>query len=1824
MFRRHAAPTLSILGLVLGLSLGVTGAQAQQDPLPERRMVVTLDQDFVGTDLSQMFDTTFTACRAACESDSACLGFTFNARSNSCFPKSAITGQTPYQGAQSALLMPFTDALRSQAAQRVQDVAYLGENTMEDARILARDLGWIHPSGQYRAGDMLSAARQREADGKLLEAMRWMGGAVSATDAADQWVDYARLLLASAETTDRNAARYRARAVSAAVNGYLRADSAPIRANALDQLARALEAVNRGRDVIPALRLADQLAPREDRAAALDRAVGLYGFRIRDHEVLSDLADPQVCAEFTEPLVKAGVDYGDYVQLPDPTLAVEADGNRLCVRGLTHGDRATLTFREGLPAASGERLIKDVPLRVYVRDRSPQVNFAGRAYVLPAAQEAALPVETVNADLLDLTLYRVTDRNLLRAVQEQYFGQRLNPWEMADFTAEIAEEIWRGEAETAMTLNRTMTTRLPLGEVLAGQEPGAYALAAKLPGEDQEAAFQWFILTDLGLTTMQGNDGLHVVLRGLGDAEPKPGVTVELIGRANRVLGQGMTDDQGYVRFDPGLTRGTDGAAPAMVTARLGDDLAFLSLTDPAFDLSDRGVAGQEPAPPVDVFLTTDRGAYRAGEVIHVTALARDARTRAIPGLPITAILTRPDGVEYARLTSSRDQAGGHVFDLPLGQTVPRGTWRVDIKADVSAPALASARVLVEDFLPERIDVTLNLPEGPLNAQALPDLALQANYLFGAPGAGLAVEGTLRLSQARQLDSHPGYHFGLYDGDGFARTTRLDGTTGDTGALALPLTPDFPEVPTGTPYQLRATIGVSEGSGRPVERQITRLVGPDAPVIGIKPLFTDSVPEGATAAFDLIALSPDLTPQDMPVTWRVNRVTTRYQWYRQYGSWNWEPYTTRTPVAEGTARLGDTPVEVSVPTDWGRYEIVVEGGDGAAGYVASSVDFTSGWYAPADASSTPDMLEVSLDKPGYALNDWAQLRLVPRHAGTAIVTVMSDRLIEMKTVEVTEGENIVNLKVTEDWGAGAYVTASVIRPMKAEAGQMPTRALGLDYAPVDPGAKALEVTLDLPDQANPRGPVTARVKVAGQGKSQAYVTLAAVDVGILNLTGFDSPDPKAHYFGQRRLGMDIRDLYGRLIDRGQGAMGRVRSGGDAGGSIGLQSPPPTEDLVAAFTGPVAIGPDGTAEVSFDLPEFNGTVRFMAVAWTDQAVGAAERDVLVRDPVVLTATLPRFLQPGDTTTLLLELTHAFGPTGDTGLSVSAQGVTLPDPVPASVTLEDGARQVLRIPVTADLPGDHAITITLTTPGGQALSKTLTLPVRRTDPEVSVTQRFNLAAGDTFTLDANVFAGMRPGSGQAMVSAGPLAQFDAPALLAMLDRYPYGCTEQVTSTALPLLYLSSVAEAMDLAAPAELDLRISQSIDRVLTRQDSSGAFGLWQAGSEELWLDAYVTDFLSRAKAQGHDVPDLAFGQALDNLRNRVNYAPDFDADSNTGGEALAYALMVLAREGKANMGDLRYYADVKGAAFGTPLAAAQLGAALAMYGDPTRADAMFAIAARQLDARAAQDEPQRYRDDFGTHLRDAAAVLTLAVESGSQAVNRASLIARITGADGPLSTQESAWSLMAARALIDTPATGGTATPALSVNGAPVTGPFVRMVEAQALTSLAIRNTSGADTALTLTTLGVPESPVPQGGYGYAIQRDYYTLDGVPADPAQVPQGTRLVTVLTVLPFEDTGARLMVSDPLPAGFEIDNPNLLRQGDIRALDWLKTVDVAHSEARSDRFLTALDWRSDQAFRLAYIVRAISPGSYHHPAATVEDMYRPRYRARTAAGRVTVVE
>ncbi|WP_233270408.1 MG2 domain-containing protein [Chachezhania sediminis] len=1796
--------------------------QVQAQPIPAFRYLVEPDTDFYGDDLGPLFDTKLADCVRACTAQAACQAFTFNSRSNACFPKSGVQRRTEFQGALSAVKAQTPVAVRKLGAERAATLGFLGDADIAAARLQARDLGLTHPTGTVDLQTALSGIQAAASQGQADRAARWTGVAVVLSDRADLWAEYANRLLALQSDDQGTLNANRRRALQASVNAYLRAGDDGTEVSALEIMARALEQSDRGKEMVPALRLATSIQPRSDLEAMLEDAIGKYGFHIVETEVESDSASPRICVQFTDPLVKAGVDYETFVRLPSPSLVVEADGNQLCVDGVDHGERYRITFRKGLPAADGEVLNKDVEITQYVRDRGPSLQFSGQAYLLPKSAGAALPIQTVNVDTVDLTLSRVSDRSLIRAMQEDFFARPMNPWQVDQFNDQIGETVWTGTGEVQNTLNRDMTTRLPLGEALKDQPAGIYVLDAHLPGQDgydDPRATQWFVLSDLGIATAAGTDGLNVSVRSLADAGAKAGVELTLIGAANGVLGTAVTDDNGVATFAPGLMRGTAGAAPALLLARADDDMGFLALTGPAFDLSDRGVEGRAPAGPVDVFMTTDRGAYRAGETIHATVLARDPEAAAIEDLPLTAILSRPDGMEYLRTVSDGGHAGGHVFSLATGPGVPRGTWRLDIKSDPDGAALASQTVLVEDFQPEKIDFDLSLPDAPVRVGDTPPLSIDARFLFGAPGADLSVSGNVRLSGATSVDGWPGFVFGRYDANMSPQSDYFGGDRTDAqGQAVVDLDIPMPDVD-GVPLELTATVQLADGSARPVERQITVPVRPATPVIGIKPMFEEVAAEGSDAAFQVIALDPTLQPMGMDVKWTLNRVETRYQWYQLYGNWNWEPITRRTRIATGTATLGADPLTLSHAVDWGEYELIVErtGGD----YVSAAYDFSAGWYGGADSADSPDRLEVSLDQPSYAIDDTARFRIVAPEAGIALVEVMSDRLISRQVVSVDPGESMVPLQITGDWGTGAYVTATYLRPVDgASDGHTPIRALGIAHAAVDPGAKQLQVTIDAPDTTTPRQVQDVTVKVAGAAEEEVWLTVASVDLGILNMTGFKSPDPSHYYFGQRRLGMELRDVYGRLIDPTNGAMGTVRSGGDGGG-FSLNSPPPTEDLMSVFSGPVQVGADGTAQVPVTLPAFNGTVHVMAVAWSKTGVGQADKDMIIRDPVVVAATVPQFLAPGDTSRIRIALTNTDAPAGQMELAVVQTGTGLSlGASPGRFELAKGAKAVFTVPVSATAVGDPELDIALTLPDGRILNQTLRMPVRANDPEVAETRRFALGKGNSFLFSQDVFAGLRPGTGRTLLSAGPLAKFDVPGLLSALDRYPYGCTEQVTSQAMPLLYLSAVAQQMGLGDGPAVAKRIDESIQRILTRQASSGGFGLWRAESGDFWLDTYVTDFLSQAKAQGYDVPGIAFRLAMDNLRNRIAYAPDFDS----GGEDIAYALYVLAREGAASMSDLRYYADVKAQAFSTPMSAAQLGAALAAYGDQTRADAMFAEAARMIvDARPEPAGPV-FRADFGTQLRDNAAVLTYAAAAGSTAVDTARLSDRIaqlvTARDADLSTQEATWTLLAAHELVTDPAVSG-----LTVDGQPVTGPFVEMLRNdEAAGERNITATGNSATDITLTTFGIPETPPAAGGYGYGIERAYYTMEGEKLDGNAFAVGDRFVTVITVNPFEDGGARLMINDPLPAGVEIDNPSLLRSGDIGALDWLQPSETEHAEFRSDRFLAAVNQNETDPITLAYVARAVSAGDYRRPAASVADMYRPRFRAHTDTTRVTVAE
>ena len=1650
---------------------------------------------------------------------------------------------------------------------------------------------------------------------------------VAAPDDGANWLRLAKTVQQQIRpANDRERTTLLDRAATAAYIAYQRTTSPAEEAESLLVIGRSYAAEQLWRPALDAMRLSLDLREVADVRQQYERMREDHGFRLLDYSVDADSASPRVCFQFSEELPGKRVDLSPFVALGGTDKpAVSVDEKQLCVEGLKHGEHYNVTLRAGIPSVVRETLAKSADFNIYVRDRKPFVRFATKSYVLPRTGQRGIPVVSVNTTALKLEIYRIGDRNLVETVIGRDFQRALDRSDLERLSEERGAQVWKGEMKVEQTLNADVTTAFPVGDAVTNLAPGVYVMVAEAVGSTSDnyddLATQWFIVSDLGLTAFSGNDGVHAFVHSLETTQPKAQAEVRLISRNNEVLSTKRTNDQGYVQFEAGLARGEGGQSPAMlVVSDTRGDYAFLSLKAPAFDLSDRGVSGRQVPAGLDAFVYTERGVYRSGETVEVTALLRDGQGIAALGVPLTLVVERPDGVEYRRTAVADQGVGGRALAVPLVSSVPTGTWRVRAFTDPKRPPVGETSFMVEDYVPDRLEFDLATTAKSVSKETPAEVTLDGRYLYGTPASDLNLEGEVLIKPADRRPGFTGYQFGLADEEIEATRQPLDDLpdTDSNGKAKFPVAID--KAPASTrPLEAQVTVRMAEAGGRAVERKLTLPVTPDGPMIGVKPTFSGrSLGEGENATFDVAVVAPDgASLARTGMHYELLRVETRYQYYRREGSWNYEPVKITRRIADGNFDIAaNTPARISMPVQYGRYRLEVTTGDRNG--PVTSISFDAGWYADASAD-TPDMLEIALDKPQYAAGDTMTVAVTARTAGKVTLNVIGDRLITTRTQDVPAGTARVTLPVGADWGTGAYVVATLRRPLDAAAERMPGRAIGVQWFGVNRNARTLAVNLQLPQLVRPNTALRIPVQIGGlTAGEEARIVVAAVDVGILNLTNYKPPAPDDYYLGQRALTAEVRDLYGQLIDGMQGTRGQIRSGGDVAAAE-LQGSPPTQPPLALYSGLVTVGANGTAEIVFDIPDFAGTARVMAVAWSKDKVGKAVGDVTVRDPVVLTATLPRFLLTGDRGTMHLDLDNVEGQAGEYRIEAKSEGLNVfGSAAPQTLRLNAKQRGSATLALASNAAGRANVTVRISGPGGLTLDRNYVLTVK---PATQILARRTvrpIAKNESLTLSNDLFADLVPGSGSVSVSVGFSTALDAAALLAALDRYPYGCSEQITSRALPLLYVNDLASEAHLALDTAVDQRIRDAIDHLLARQGSNGSFGLWSAGGEDVWLNSYVTDFLTRARERGFVVPDVAFKLALERLRNFISNAEE---PSKTGGRNLAYALYVLARNGAAPIGDLRYFADTKLGDFATTIAKAQIAASLGMLGDRTRAERVYAAALASIP----QVPTLEYgRDDYGSALRDSAALVTLASESGAPratitgAVNRVEAARNLTPY---VSTQEEAWMVLAARALAKD--AGGIS---LDVAGEKQQGAFNRRLRAGDMQQpLRITNTSDGTLQAVVTVNGAPIVPEPAAEKGFKIERLYYTLDGKPADPTKAKQNDRFAVVLKITEPTPMFARVLVADYLPAGFEIDNPRLVSSGDTGTLSWIEDAqEPVNSEFRDDRFDAAFDRKAKDplVFTVAYVVRAVSPGRYVLPQAYVEDMYRPDRFGRTGTGTIEI--
>lgn len=1482
---------------------------------------------------------------------------------------------------------------------------------------------------------------------------------------------------------------------------------------------------------------------------------------------------------------------------------------------------------------------------ITTRDVQPSVGFASRGSLLPGKVVEGLPVMALNVNEVDVNFFRVKPESLAAFVSQWEYRNALSNWE-SDNLLKMADLVYTGRFDLNPARNTREKRLLPLSDIKPLQQAGVYIAVMNQAGHyNYSNPATLFTLSDIGVSAHRYHNRLDIFTQSLENGAAQQGVEVALLDEKGQTLAQAASDAQGHVQLE-------NSQQAALLLARKDGQTTLLDLKLPALDLAEFAIAGA-PGYSKQFFMFGPRDLYRPGETVILNGLLRDSDGKTLPDQPVKLEVVKPDG-QVLRTVVSQPENGLYRFTYPLDSGAPTGMWHIRANTGDNQPRMWDFHV--EDFMPERMALNLSAQKTPLAPSEEVTFSVVGYYLYGAPANGNTLQGQLFLRPQREaVQALPGFQFGDIAEENLSRSLdEVQLTLDENGRGDVSANSQWQEA--HSPLQVILQASLLESGGRPVTRRAEQAIWPADTLPGIRPQFaskavydyrTDAtvnqpiVDEGGNAAFDIVYADAQGNKKAASGL-QVRLIRERRDYYWNWSeSEGWQSQFDQKDLVEGEQTLdlsADETGKVSFPVDWGSYRLEVKAPNDAI----SSVRFWAGysWQDNSDGSGAarPDRVTLKLDKPTYRPGDTIKLHVAAPVAGKGYAMVeSSDGPLWWQEIDVPAEGLDLSIPVDKAWNRhDLYLSALVVRPGDKSRSATPKRAVGLLHLPLGDENRRLDLTLESPAKIRPNQPLTVNVKASakhGETPKQINVLLSAVDSGVLNITDYVTPDPWQAFFGQKRYGADIYDIYGQVIE-GQGRLATLRFGGD-GDELKRGGKPPVNhvNIVAQQALPVTLNEQGEGSVTLPIGDFNGELRVMAQAWTAEDFGSSESKVIVAAPVIAELNQPRFMAGGDTSRLTLDVTNLTDKPQTLTIELAASGLLeLVSQQPAPVNLAPGVRTTLFIPVRAKEgfgEGELQATLTgLNLPGETlpAQHKQWTIGVRPAWPAQTVNSGTVLQAGETWHAPAQNLENFSPVTlqGQLLLSGKPplnLARY-----IRELKAYPYGCLEQTASGLFPSLYTNAAQlKALGIAGDTDEKRRaaVDTGISRMLQMQRDNGGFALWDNnGPEEYWLTAYAMDFLVRAGEQGYSVPADAINRGNERLLRylqdpgmmSVRYSDDTQASKFA---VQAYAGLVLARQQKAPLGALREIWERRSqAASGLPLL--QLGIALKNMGDAGRSEQALTLA-----LNTPRRDAQQWMADYGSPLRDNALMLSLLEENKLQPEAQNTLLTTLSEqAFGQrwLSTQESNALFLAARTLQDLPGTWQAQT---SLADQPLTGDKAqtRNLDVDRLSALQVTNSGDQPLWLRLDSSGYPQTaPVPASNVLH-IERQILGTDGQSKSLSSLRSGELVLVWLEVKASQNVPDALVV-DLLPAGLELENQNLANSSASlqdsgsevqNLLNQMQQADIQHMEFRDDRFVAAVAVNQGQPVTLVYLARAVTPGTYQVSVPQVESMYVPQWRA-----------
>ncbi|OSZ80703.1 hypothetical protein CAP36_05480 [Chitinophagaceae bacterium IBVUCB2] len=1562
-----------------------------------------------------------------------------------------------------------------------------------------------------------------------------------------------------------------------------------------------------------------------------------------EHDGMEGVVRVTTSQQLTDESIKSFVKFD-----PDLTYTVEANDYGFTLRSDKFDAEKSyaLTIVQGLRGKIGGVMKEDYNGGVAFGELESGINFTNtKAVYLSKKGGKNIEVQITNVPKVKLIISKIYENNLLMAQRYGYYPQetRSGP-DYASYDGEyegdyydsygggdamLGDVIYEKEIDTR-SLPKSGAGRILNFAQFEDRLPdfkGVYHIVIRSSEDYWVKDSRYISLSDLGLIAKEGQDKIYVFTNSLKSADPVNRVNISVYSSNNQLIGTGATDKDGVATIGYSK-KDFSGFKPAMIIAKTADDFNYLPFNNTRVNTSRFDVGGKRNNPSgFDAFVYAERDVYRPGEKINFSVILRDAQWKNPGDVPLKMKFLMPNGKELKSFRKSLNEEGSVEGSIDIATAAITGSYTLEVYTSTDV-LLVAKNFSVEEFVPDRIKVNTKLDKEYLRAGDAAKLSINAMNFFGPPAANRKYETEIQVKQkAFSSVKFDGYDFSLANQNTFFDKEVKEGTTDAAGNANIDYT--VPDTYTNMgALQTSFFTTVFDETGRPVSRATNVDVFTQDVFFGIKQDWFYYYQLNQPVKLQLAAVNKDgnavsSTARIEVIKHEYRTVLTKSGSYFRYESQKEDKL-----MIEQQITVGNNTVYSYVPRSPGDYEVKIYR-PGANSYVSRSF-YSYGSYGGTNTSfevSKEGSIEIEVNKKSYLTGESVEALFKTPFSGRMLVTMETDHVVSHQYVEVNNRTANLNLKLDSKHVPNVYITATLIKPH--EVSDIPlTVAHGFKNVTVEDKSRKIDVTIDAKKTVRSKTHQKVTVKAA----PGSFVTLSAVDNGVLQINDFKTPNPYDYFYQKKALQVSAFDLYPLLFAEVRAKLSSTGGDGVAEMKDRVNPMPAKRIKVVSYWGGIKkANSNGVAEFEFDIPQFSGELRLMAVSYKGQSFGAADNTMTVADPIVVSTALPRFLSPGDTVNVPVTLTNTTAKAANVTAAIAVEGpmkVVGGNNQSVSLAANSEGRAAFRI--VAD-PSINVGKVTVTINGmGEKFIDATEISVRPPSTLQKSTGAGSIAGGSTQKLSIGL-SDFMPGSVNysLVVSRSPALELGEQ--LKYLVQYPYGCTEQTVSAAFPQIYYSDLSDLMQLNKQqnkVNANTNILEAIRKIKMRQLYNGAVTLWDGeGREDWWTTVYAAHFLLEAKKAGFDVDNSLLETMLNYINNRlknketITYYYNRDQNKKIAPKEVTYGLYVLALAGRTNVPAMNYYkANPSILALDSRYL---LAAAYATAGDRKSFTAMLPA------SFSGEESVPQTGGSYYSDVRDEAIALNALIDvdpGNAQIGTMVKHVADKLKARRYLSTQERAFAFLAlgkhAKA-----ANNSTATAEIKVNGKTIAkvddGQWTGDMKALGNNNVEITTKGNGRLYYFWQAEGISASGAYKEEDSYLkVRRRFFDRTGKLITTNTFKQNDLIIIGVTLeKSFNTAIENVVITDLLPAGFEIENP---RTKEIPGMDWIKDAMTPTAlDVRDDRIHFFVDANSNKQ-TYYYAVRAISPGNYKMGPVSADAMYNGEYHSYNGAAVIRVIQ